>query len=164
MYCPLSSAAKTAFQRLFEFTGTMNANNWLTVPAALEFRNKVCGGEDAIMRYCVELARKGGDKAAEILGTDVLDNEEGTLRSCAFANVRLPLTLTKGGGATHLSQLAGSLTEESLSRGTCLFVGPYHGVLRWRISAQCYLDMKDIELGASILKELCEEAQTQLNV
>ena len=159
IYNPLSLSPKSAFLTLFEFTGTLNSNNWLTVPAALAFRRDVCGGEDAIMTYSIDLARRGGDRAAEILGTDVLDNEEGTLRDCAFANVRVPLNLSRAKNAPPLGALAQRFIARSAERGTLLAVGPYNGVLYWRLSGQAYLDMTDVEKGAHVLKDLCAEIQ-----
>ena len=163
IYNPLTLQSKSAFQTLFEFSGTMNSNNWLAIPAALEFRNNICEGEDAIMRYCFELARKGGDEAAEILGTDVLDNEEGTLRNCAFANVRVPLVTKNVQNAKPLGYLAQLIIAKSSANGTLLMIGPYNGNLYWRISAQCYLDLEDIKQGAKILKELCAEVQAEID-
>ena len=140
----------------------MNSNNWLTIPTALAFRRDVCGGEDAIMAYSIDLARRGGDRAAEILGTDILDNQEGTLRNCAFANVRIPLTLDDARNTPPLGQLAQQFIAKSAGRGTLLLVAPYCGMLYWRISGQCYLDMTDMERGANIMKELCTEIQEEL--
>ena len=151
----------SAFQTLFEFTGTTNSENWLTVPAAVEFRRKVCGGEEAIMDYCIRLAREGGDRAAEILGTDVFDNKEGSLRNCAFANIRVPLTLEGVKQAPSLGEVAQRIIRESVAKGTTLAVGPYRGVLYWRLSGQCYLGMDDIEWGAVLMKEICEKIQEE---
>ncbi|KZF23390.1 putative cysteine desulfurylase [Xylona heveae TC161] len=99
---PLPPSSKSAYVTAFEFVGTIDSTNWLTVPAALEFRDSTCGGETAIMQYCIDLAREGGNLVArclhrisddvdiEKLGL-VMENPEKTLRRCAFANVRLPL-------------------------------------------------------------------------
>jgi hercynylcysteine S-oxide lyase len=71
------------------------------VPAALEFRGHVCGGEQNLMRYLKQSMSEGGDRVAEILRTHVMqadddcDEAEGgpRLRDCAFANVRLPIAI-----------------------------------------------------------------------
>lgn len=45
---------------------------------ALDFRNFL-GGEKRIAQYCHDLAVAGGRKAAEIMGTDVVDTEDDEL-------------------------------------------------------------------------------------
>jgi hercynylcysteine S-oxide lyase len=42
---------------------------------ALDLREKI-GGEDKIRDYCHRLAREGGRKMAEILGTELQDEED----------------------------------------------------------------------------------------
>ena len=114
------------------------------------------------MAYCIDLALKGGNRAAEILGTDVLDNEEGSLRNCAFANVRLPLPIDKVRQLSSLGELSRRLMQQSVERGTFLAVGPYRGVSYWRISAQCYLNSEDIEWGARLMRELCANVRQEI--
>ncbi|KAK4506144.1 hypothetical protein PRZ48_004109 [Zasmidium cellare] len=98
---PLPPTTKSEFVNNFEFVGTVDNAPQLCVPAALAWRSKIVWkdlkGEEAVMAYGVELARRGGDVVAEALGTEVLENGEGTLRGCAFANVKLPVEL--GGDA-----------------------------------------------------------------
>lgn len=45
---------------------------------ALDFRNFL-GGEKRITEYCHDLAVAGGRKAAEVLGTAVVDTDDGEL-------------------------------------------------------------------------------------
>lgn len=86
---------------LFEFVATIDYSPYLCVPAALEFRKKVGGGEEAIRRYCYQVALEGGKRAAEILGTEAMGTgfEGSKMNECCFANVRLPLNFKAGGDA-----------------------------------------------------------------
>ncbi|KAI0970487.1 aminotransferase family protein-like protein [Xylaria arbuscula] len=82
-----------AFVRLFDFVASHDMTNFLTVKAALTFRSEICGGEDTIRSYCRAVARQGGEIAAEILGTEIMDAPNSRMRECFFANVRLPLEI-----------------------------------------------------------------------
>ena len=115
---PLPASTNSAFVTLFDFVGTIDASPYLCIPAALKFRQEICGGEEEIRKYCFELARQGGELVAGILDTEVMrpsssdyphrddddddddhkDNQNDDKRTkdekkwdCCFANVRLPL-------------------------------------------------------------------------
>ena len=112
------------------------------------------------MNYCISLAQDGGDRAAEVLGTEVLKNKTETLRNCAFANVRLPLEYGGDPGqVTQREKVSQFIMGESAAAGTFLAVTFYRGAHYWRISGQCYLDMADIEWGAGFMKRLCERVK-----
>lgn len=158
---PYPPDIRTPFQELFGFVGTANNDAYITVPAAIKFREEVCGGEEKIMNYCIELALKGGDRAAEIFGTEVLDNESKTLRNCAFANVRLPLKYGEGKGKVphkDVGKVAQFIALESVKLNTFFAIIFFRGAHWWRISAQAYLEMADIEWGSETMKRLCERA------
>lgn len=112
------------------------------------------------MNYCIDLARKGGDRAAEILGTEVMDNAAGSMRNCAFVNVRLPLEIGAGEGMVRESETSGVgqwIAKTSVDEFETFFaVAFYQGRWWWRVSAQIYLEVKDVEWGAGVLQELCE--------
>lgn len=59
-----------------QWNGTCDWSPYLSTLAALEFRKR-CGGEARINDYCHQLAVKGGQVIASILGTEVMKNEEG---------------------------------------------------------------------------------------
>lgn len=94
---PLPPSAKSEYISNFEFIGTLDNSPYLCIPAALAWREKVVWkdlrGEDAVIGYGQYLAERAGEIVSKILGTEVLQNEEGTLTKCHFANVRLPLDL-----------------------------------------------------------------------
>lgn len=56
----------------FKGTGTTDPVPFLSVDAALDFRESI-GGEQKINEYCHSLALQGGRRLAEVLGTRVLD-------------------------------------------------------------------------------------------
>ncbi|KAI0856681.1 putative aminotransferase family protein [Xylaria cubensis] len=155
-------ANEDAFVELFDFTATMDTTNYLTVTAALAFRNEVCGGEAAINTYCRALARESGEAAASILGTEVMDVAGSCMRECNFANVRLPLIISDSGKEGTIRPLDAKraimwfketgVKESGTYFQTCL----YRGALWWRLSATVYVEVEDFKKGARVLLELCE--------
>jgi len=162
---PSEGEGATAFTKLFEYTGTIDCAPYMCVPAALKFREEVCGGEGKIMAYCVGLARRGGDRLAEMLGTEVLENEEGSLtKDSAMVNMRLPLE-SEGGAAI---KVGGSgpmgvvywISKAMVEEYNTFMAVQYHGDAWWvRLSGQVYLQMEDIEWGAGVLLQLCERVR-----
>jgi selenocysteine lyase/cysteine desulfurase len=122
----------------------------------------VCGGEESILEYIQEIARKGGDKVAEILGTEVMNNEEGTTRKCAFANVRLPVDMSlveDGDGIQGRSVFRDYFEERLMQEDYDTFLAIcWHGGAWWvRLSGQIYLDLEDFEWVGEALKKVCGE-------
>ncbi|OIW32780.1 PLP-dependent transferase [Coniochaeta ligniaria NRRL 30616] len=170
---PLPPSSKSRFVNEFEFVGTIDNSPYLACKDAIKWRESI-GGEAKIIEYQTTLAKEGGKKVAEILGTQVLDNKTGTLTNCGMVNVALPLVIvddddTSEGGTTEEGYLkvprksAFAFTQWLLQT----LMSEYHtfialGVIqnRWwaRLSAQVYLDMDDFEWTGKTLKELCERA------
>jgi hypothetical protein len=69
------------------FLGTMDYSPYMTVPAALKFRNEI-GGEEAIRNYTHNLALQAGEYLAQRYGTEVLQTEE---QLGCMVDVRLPV-------------------------------------------------------------------------
>ena len=114
---PLPPTEKSDFINLFQYVATADNAPYYCVPAALNFRQNLCGGEEAIYTYIREIAQRGADLLAMLLGTEVMDDldagyglktmgsyeasdrREGGLkgwsglRDCAMANVLLPITI-----------------------------------------------------------------------
>lgn len=93
---PLPPSAKSAFVNAFEYVGTLDNSPYLCVKDALEFRERVLGGEARIQRYMRSLATEGGAKVSEKLGTWVLGHEHGdslTSCACAMVNVAMPIVV-----------------------------------------------------------------------
>ncbi|RYP60266.1 hypothetical protein DL770_010031 [Monosporascus sp. CRB-9-2] len=75
------------FVRLFETVSATDNTPYLCVPAALEFREDVCGGGEQTRRYCERIAAEGGRRPAEILGTDVLRSRPRTTPRAAASRM-----------------------------------------------------------------------------
>lgn len=162
-YNPFPGSETNPFVLGHQFVGTIDNTNYLCIPDAIKFRQEVCGGEEKIMKYCEDIARDGGQKAAEILGTEVMDNAEGSLTKCAFANVRLPLKIGDGEGEVKRQDAAGVVEwlkrKASEEKDTYLQQILYRGNWWWRISGQIYLEVEDVVWGAGVVKELCERVR-----
>ncbi|KAJ6093290.1 hypothetical protein N7486_008579 [Penicillium sp. IBT 16267x] len=173
---PTNPGSKSSFEMMFQKTAIVEETPYLTVPAALQFRARVPGGEDGIFKYIREIAFEGGNLVAQILGTDVLGEPESMsegpcrMRDCAFANVRLPLVIndSEAGEVSKetakwpaLSTLQANnfanrlhkklVMDHSASIGS--FV--YASALWVRLSGQIYLELDDFTWLGHILKKLC---------
>lgn len=174
---PLPKSDKSAFVANFDFTGTTDRSTFLCVPSAIAWRRDVLGGEERIMEYTQTLAQEGGKKAAEVLGTEVLENRSGSMTKCSMTNVALPLkfvataTARGGGGTAGVSGGSGDQeleipvedvadAQEWIMRvlisdyNTYVVVYTYNNRFWVRISAQVYLDIGDFEWAGQILLEL----------
>lgn len=170
------------FSNQFEHVSTLDTSPYLCVPAALRFRNKVCGGEERVREYCFKLARDGGELMAKLMGTEVLSSSSSqtTIGSppqqhhCCFTNVRLPLDIdqdnkaaaTQGNNNSEVippedaDTVAIWMTETSVREfDTYIAVRSYAGAFWTRLSAQIYLDLADFAWAAGVLLELCARAQ-----
>lgn len=114
----LPPSTKSDFVNLFQFVATADNTPFYCIPAAINFRQNLCGGEDAIYNYIRDNAQRGADMIAMLLGTEVMDDLDqgsglkamgsyeastgqeqvsrrwaGGLRDCAMANILLPITI-----------------------------------------------------------------------
>lgn len=168
---PLPPATKSEFVSNFEFTGTIDNAPYLCVRDALRWREEVLGGEARVIEALTALAREGGQRAAEIMGTEVLDNASRSLTRCAMVNVALPLAVQRPDGETlaHTSSILATVPEADMAAATNwilkvlmdeykTFVALYVYNDRWwaRLSAQVYLELDDFEWAGRTLKTLCE--------
>ncbi|KAI1470547.1 putative aminotransferase family protein [Daldinia caldariorum] len=152
------------FAEMFDFTGTDDTTAWLCVQAAIDFRDKVCGGDAAIKKYCHDVAQRSAEAAAEILGTSIMDTPGSCMRDCFFANVRLPLELgTDGSGKVdpaHADKVCDWFKETgSRESGIYFQTEFYRNVWWWRLSGMVYVDVDDFIRGAEVLKGLCERVR-----
>lgn len=151
------------FSRLFDKVSTIDNTPYCCIPLALKFRAEACGGETAIRDYCEDIARRGGDRMAEILGTDELGSPTSALQRCCFVNVRLPLTLSDLGiGETSGKAVARWMQELTPAEyETYIPIKFYAGDFWCRISGQIYLTLEDFEWAARTLLQLCERARAR---
>ena len=153
---------KSSFVTLFEFVATLDVSPYLCIEEALKFRRDVCGGEEEIMTYCKRISNEGGEKIAEILGTEVMENGEKSLAKCALTNVKLPLIIGDGPGEipqTDTITVAIWMTEILAKVHDVYLPAFVHADAFWtRLSGQIYLELEDCIKGARILRDLCERA------
>jgi selenocysteine lyase/cysteine desulfurase len=149
-------ASKTNnFVANFAAVATSDDTPYLCIPAALEWRRRITWGnktgEEAIISYNKDLARRGGRIVAEMLSTEVMDNEESTLGDCAMTNIRLPVN-TQGPLIRDLAERI----NKSLNLGQKIAVNAYEyeGKFLVRLSAQVYLEVKHFEAAGFALKKM----------
>ncbi|KKA27386.1 hypothetical protein TD95_000496 [Thielaviopsis punctulata] len=165
-YSPLPPSSQSRFIANFSYVGTIDMSPFLCVKHSIDWRQDVLGGEDKILAYQRTLANTGGQKAADILGTYVLQNKAGSLTDCAMVNVALPLWAGKPEEAPEgTTVLASEDVSKALNWMSTTLIRDYktflpvfvHAGRVWsRISAQVYLDMEDFEYAGQTLKTLCE--------
>ncbi|KAI1455056.1 aminotransferase family protein-like protein [Annulohypoxylon moriforme] len=153
------------FVNLFEKVSTIDTTPYICVIKSSQFRDQVCGGEERIRDYCINMAKEGGELMAAMLGTNILENEAGTLRNCSFINVRLPLEVVKESGegrhmgkvpVTEAKAVADWITIKSVEEFDTFIATRYYAGAFWvRISSQIYLDRADFEWAANVLRDLC---------
>ncbi|KAJ5114161.1 Pyridoxal phosphate-dependent transferase major region subdomain 1 [Penicillium angulare] len=164
-----SNAKKSSFVSNFEFVGTTDMLAYLTIPQAIEWREQVCGGERKIQDYCTGLAKRGGQRVADILGTRILDNFSHDLTECFMVNVLLPINRPTSGpgsvvqGKNNVERPLNDWIQRTLieDRNTYMPVFPFQGAWWVRISGQIYLDYSDFEWAGQTLKEVCEQLEQQ---
>lgn len=110
---------------------------------------------------------------AKEFGTEILDNEEGTLTDCCMANARLPIgvapttssskPLPEGVVAIEqayamqaLNYITSKMVEE---HDTFIALMLYKGSFWVRISGQIYLDEEDLVKGVKVLRTLVGEVK-----
>ena len=149
------------FSRLFDRVATVDGTPYCCIPLALKFRKEVCGGEAAIRAYCEDIARRGGDRMAEILGTEVLGGPESSFRRCCMVNVRLPVTLSDLGVDESCGNVVAKWMQElgPAEYETYIPTKFYDGGFWCRISGQIYLGVEDFEWAARTLLVVCERVR-----
>ncbi|KAI8060821.1 pyridoxal phosphate-dependent transferase [Gongronella butleri] len=143
----------SSFQDEYNWPGTCDFSSFLCVGDSLAFIESL-GGLDAIQAYCHRLAVEGGQLVAEILGTEVLENEEKSL-TMNMANVRLPIA--KSHPRFSDVKLTDVLIDKMLYDEDCMG-SPYFHNGQWfvRLSAQVYTDLDDFKAIGHALKRVCE--------
>lgn len=149
------------FVRLFLKVSTTDTTPFICIPAALKWRQEVCGGEERIREYCENVAREGGKLMSELLGTEVLGESSNSLQRCCFTNVRLPLTVAQlGVQEADGVRIAKWIQEEMPHKYETYIPTKFYAGAFWsRISGQVYLTLDDFEFAAQTLLELCRRAE-----
>ncbi|EED18709.1 cysteine desulfurylase, putative [Talaromyces stipitatus ATCC 10500] len=154
---PLPTSSKTGFVELFGYVGTMDYTPYLCIPEAIKFRKEVCGGEQKLLQYITTLAKQGGNLVANILGTELLGDED--QRRSPMVMVRLPLKFTADELQQGKQHLLLEEIERTISEKYRTFVPLiYHGGHAYgRLSGQVYLTLEDFEKAGQILAKACKE-------
>ncbi|KZT57914.1 PLP-dependent transferase [Calocera cornea HHB12733] len=141
------------FIRLFEWTGTIDMIPFLSIDAALNFREAI-GGEKKINDYCHNMAVQGGKRLAAVLGTRVLD-QTGEL-TANMTNVLVPVDISEFSGE-ELGALLSNFNNTLLDKYNC-FAGIYfHDRKCWvRCSAQIWIELSDFEYVGKAILEICQ--------
>ncbi|KAL0095145.1 pyridoxal phosphate-dependent transferase [Phycomyces blakesleeanus] len=140
----------STFQREFGWPGTCDFSPYMCIEKALEYRASI-GGEEAIMSYCNNLANRGGELVAKILGTSVMENSEGSL-TAAMVNVKLPLYNPR----LEAKDIPDYFINTLIYEYKCMAAAYFHNGSWWiRLSAQVYNDLDDFEVVGKALLKVC---------
>lgn len=128
----------------------MDYSPYMTVPAALKFREDV-GGEEAIMSYNHRLAVNGGKYLAKEFGTDVLQDED---QIGNMVDVRLPIN-----NPDDPKLITAFWVDTQLYRFPQVFAPAYKHGGKWyiRVSAQIYNDLGDFKVLGNVYNTICDE-------
>ncbi|ORX62153.1 PLP-dependent transferase [Hesseltinella vesiculosa] len=145
----------STFQSEFSWPGTSDFSPYLCIDDALSFRESL-GGEQAIQDYCHRLAIEGGHAVAEILGTEVLENEDKSLTAC-MSNVRLPFNPSS---QVSESDMTNMIIDKLLYEENCM-AAPYYHHGQWfaRLSAQIYTGLDDFKYVGHALLKVCKSLE-----
>jgi selenocysteine lyase/cysteine desulfurase len=147
-----TSEGANAFIAEFEYPGTVDMAGYLAVEESIRYRESL-GGEQRIMGYCQDLAKRGAALTAEKLGTEVLQVEE----DCAMTQVRLPIDYNTDAQRMAPNARQMDLIHRAMTEHNCCF-SPFVHNQTWyaRFSAQVFNDLDDFAYVAEALLKLCE--------
>ncbi|KIX05249.1 uncharacterized protein Z518_06121 [Rhinocladiella mackenziei CBS 650.93] len=180
---PKKDIESSYFVNMFSYVGTADNCPYYCVPAAIDFRQNECGGEENIYNYIRAIAQQGADLLAKILGTKVMDIVDTSsevnngrrscgLRDCAMANVLLPITIIDHDSNlqltdpviiqekdihTHVAWINKTLVKE-YNVGTSIYA--YNRSIWVRVSGQIYLELRDFEWFGGVVKEVLERVRS----
>lgn len=144
----------------FTFSGSISFAGISCIKTALDFRKNVCGGEEAISKYCFDLARQVGELALRKWpGSTLIENEERSLTT-AMVTIFYPLErhtktfdLSDKKLAQHLIKTISATQIEKYK--TFVPFDVHRGKLFARFSCQVYNELVDYEYA-------CEAAESAL--
>ncbi|CAO3622358.1 unnamed protein product [Cunninghamella blakesleeana] len=141
----------SSFEAEFASPGTIDHATYLTIPEVIKYRESL-GGEEAIMKYNHDLAVRGGALVAEILGTQVLENDDKTLTAC-MVNVELPLKTTLADNEIGKTIVRKLIYEHNT------MASPFKNNGKWwiRLCGQVYLELDDFKKGGEAILKVCQD-------
>ena len=149
----------------FFFTGPKNLASIQVIPDAYEFRENVCGGEQAIYDYCHNLALTVGDVVSKKWGgTQVLDQMGGVTQVGTMVTIEIP---TKGFPSivknwSKLDEVVYKRCIEDYKAYTPCVV--HNGKLWARYSCQVYNELEDYEFASDVLLKVLKEVAKEHNL
>lgn len=160
-YYPGSDSNEKHDDLLLDKFAYVSSNNFAgigSIPTTIEFRNKVCGGEDAIRDYCYNMARTVGVLGCKKWpGAALLENEEHSLTTAMVSfffplqNYSADFDIRQPGPFIHYVQ-------DRLLRHhkTAISCREYHGRFVVRFSCQIYNELSDYERAMDAIHETVE--------
>lgn len=143
------------FVEQFEWTGTVDWAPYLSISAALDFRQWL-GGEGVINEYCHNLAIEGGKALAKVLDTKVMD-EDGRF-TAHMVNVVMPLS----GDVKPTVELDLMFKNKLLVKHNVYAAHYYHNGMWWvRCSAQIWNEVEDFQKLGTALLSVCDETKKE---
>lgn len=128
----------------------MDYSPYMTVPAALKFREEI-GGEAVIMSYNHRLAVDGGNYLATVFGTEVLQDSD---QIANMVDVRLPID-----NPDDFELTPNFWIDTQLYRFPEVYATAYKHAGQWwiRVSAQIYNDLSDFKVLGNAFSTICHE-------
>jgi selenocysteine lyase/cysteine desulfurase len=145
-----------AWAKQFTFVGTVNGSEYLCIPAALAFRKRI-GGEDKIMAYTCEIARRGAEIFRALFETEIMKSYGNG--PVGMFNIRLPLRFEEVPEEKR-ARVVSFLTDSMDACGTYITAFEYNGAWWSRVSGQIYLEESDFVKGAQILLGLVAKVRS----
>lgn len=139
----------------FSYVSTLDYSSMLTIPDAAKFRKEVCGGEECIMEYNLNLAKEA---SSYILGnwedSELMSGKEDNIITTMF-NIKAPKYSTAEGYSLEKLTQVGLFVNDYLTKvkRTYVPVFIYNNALWSRWSTQIYLDLDDYKWGLDAIKE-----------
>lgn len=168
---PLPASTKSSYILNFQFVGTIDSSPYLCIPAAIQYRKEVLGGEQRIREYCKDLAREAAILTQKRLGTEILSKSSDPATAgdlgCFMANIRLPLEpisisklFEEQGQAFDPGVVRDWIMKRLMEKyGVFCAVFYYRDAWWYRLSAQVYLEIADFDLGVEKIVLVCEEVK-----
>ncbi|TFY57881.1 hypothetical protein EVG20_g8371 [Dentipellis fragilis] len=155
---PSAASSTPNFLNSFQRNGTRDPAPYLSITAALDFRSWL-GGEAKIYAYCHSLALAGGQRLAELLGTELLDKTGA--QTLTMVDVALPLS-----DAVPATPVVDEYIKETLLLEWNVYAAHYKHNGRWwtRCSAQIWNEISDFEYLGKAFAAICLEVEKKFGI
>lgn len=152
---------KMRFINTFQYVGTTNRAAISTIPEAIRFRQEVCGGDQAIMKYCNDLCHQVIELFTKTVwpNTSYLTNEdESAVTSMVTIEVPLDQYAADDFDRDDLRRCLLYIEEQICSKhNTFIPFCIHNGKLFVRFSCQIYNEIKDYTFAAEVIQKVFKE-------